>query len=83
MGPQRQKLLDILSQHPGGLPAEDLIRQAAAPADRLRVLDALRHLAGDGRVCFERERSPYTHDLHSPRVRLAVTGRPCRAVNVC
>jgi hypothetical protein len=65
----RQTLLDILSQHPDGLLAEDLIRQAGEPADRLRVLSVLRDLVRGGQVRFERPRPTYRHDLRPPIVR--------------
>jgi hypothetical protein len=70
---RRKSLLGILAEHPGGMLMEALIREAAAPTDRLGVLDALRHLANDGRISIERARPRYQHGVRPPRVRLAVT----------
>jgi hypothetical protein len=68
---RRKSLLGILAEHPAGMLMEALIREAAAPTDRLGVLDALRQLANDGRISIERPR--YQHGVRPPRVRLAVT----------
>src|SRR5437879_5419455 len=70
---RRKSLLGILAEHPGGMLMEALIREAAAPTDRLRVLDALRRLANDGRISIAR----YQHGVRPPRIRLAVTWGNC------
>jgi hypothetical protein len=70
---RRNNLLTIVAAHPDGLPVEGLLRRAAAPADRRKLLSALRHLAKTGQIRFERPRPTYRHDVRPPRVRPAVT----------
>jgi hypothetical protein len=49
----RQRILEVLSQHPDGLAAEVLVSRAGQPSDRAALLKTVRRMGTEGLVIME------------------------------
>jgi hypothetical protein len=49
----RQRILEVLSQHPDGLAAEVLVSRAGQPSDRTALLKTVRRMGNEGLVVIE------------------------------
>jgi hypothetical protein len=50
---RRQRILEVLSQHPAGLAAEVLASRAGEPSDRTALLKVVRRMGTEGRLIIE------------------------------